>query len=207
MRIRPVVEGYGEVDAVPRLLRRLQSESGAFGLQILSPFRRHASEFLDEQAVRKIVRLSLLRGCEGILILFDSDRRCPLEWAPRITGWARSEARGVPCEVVIAHCEYEAWFLGSLESLRGCQGVRPDVSSIQDPESMRDAKKRLTASMEPGRSYKETELQETLTARFDLAAAYRSCRSFRRMVRAFGILAAGAGVPLTDWPPSSWTAR
>ena len=58
--------------------------------------------------------------------------------------------------------------------------------------------------MDPGRTYTETQDQPALTALFDLAAAYRSCRSFRRMVRAFGLLAASAGVEISSWPPPSW---
>lgn len=34
-----------------------------------------------------------------------------------------------------------------------------------------------------------------------------ACRSFRRMVRAFGIVAAGTGASLQEWPPPSWIAR
>jgi hypothetical protein len=52
--------------------------------------------------------------------------------------------------------------------------------------------------------YSETRDQPALTALFDLAAAHRSCRSFRRMVRAFGLLASAAGVEIGEWPPASW---
>lgn len=151
-----------------------------------------------------IIQLALRkqRGCDGILILFDSDRDCPKELASVVGAWAQAEAGRVPCEVVIAHHEYEAWFLGSLESLRTWRGIRPEASSHADPESMRGAKEKLEAAMT--RRYAETDDQPALTARFDLAAAYRSCRSFRRMVRAFGLLAAAAGAELAEWPPSSW---
>ncbi|MEA2599886.1 MAG: hypothetical protein QOF89_878 [Acidobacteriota bacterium] len=54
------------------------------------------------------------------------------------------------------------------------------------------------------RSYGETLDQPALTALFDLAAAHRSCRSFQRMVRAFGLLAAAAGAEIGEWPPASW---
>jgi len=43
-----------------------------------------------------------------------------------------------------------------------------------------------------------------MTARFDMAQAYRRCRSFRRMVRAFGLIAAGLGIHLNPWPPAAW---
>ena len=40
--------------------------------------------------------------------------------------------------------------------------------------------------------------------RFDMAAAYRRCRSFRRMVNAFGLLTASVGITLEQWPPPEW---
>jgi hypothetical protein len=55
-----------------------------------------------------------------------------------------------------------------------------------------------------GRSYSETADQPALTQLFDMETAYRRCRSFRRLVRAFGILATAAGGNLPLWPPPEW---
>lgn len=114
------------------------------------------------------------------------------------------QAGNVACAVVLANREYEAWFLASLSALRGNRGIREDAMAPPEPESVRGAKERLTGCM--GRAYSETRDQAALSAVFDLAAAYRSCRSFRRLVRAFGIVASGAGANLQEWPPSSWIA-
>jgi len=203
VRIQPIVEGEGDEAALPVLLRRLRDESGAFGLEIRRPFRRKRSELVQKESLKKVVRLAQLQGCEGILILFDSDKECPKQLAPTLQAWAQAEARGVPCEIIMAHCEYEAWFLASLESLRGRSGVRTDAVSPRDPESIRGAKERLGFYMA---RYLPVRDQAALSAHFDLAAAYRSCRSFRRMVRAFGIVASGAGASLQEWPPPSWNA-
>jgi uncharacterized protein DUF4276 len=202
--IQSLVEGKGEVEALPVLLRRLRDESGAYLLSFDRPIRRSRSEFIKEKELRNAIQLALRsdRGCDGILILFDGDKDCPKELAPLVGAWARAEAAGVQCEVVIAQHEYEAWFLGSLESLRECRGIRADSRSRRDPESIRGAKEKLEAAMTQG--YAETADQPAFTARFDLAAAYRSCRSFRRMVHAFGLLAAAAGAEIGDWPPPSW---
>lgn len=202
MRVQPIVEGDGEVRAFPELLRRLRDESQTFGLVFNHPIRKHRWELVTEAALRKVVRIALLQECDGILILFDSDKECPRELAAKVQAWAREEARGKPCEVVIAHCEYEAWFLASLPSLRGHRGIRLDAIAPPDPESIRGAKEKLRANTETG-SYVPDD-QAALSALFDLSAAYRSCRSFRRLVRAFGIVASGAGASLQEWPPSSW---
>jgi uncharacterized protein DUF4276 len=184
----------------------LQAESGCFDLVFNRPLRKRRAEIVSEQPLREMVRVALRQagGCHGILILFDSDRDCPLHLAPRIQTWAAAEAGPIPCEVVLAHREYESWFLASLESLRGIRGIRLEAIPHADPESVRGAKEKLEASMADSRTYSETLDQAALTALFDMAAAYRSCRSFRRMVSAFGKVAAGADAPLGEWPPPSW---
>lgn len=209
MILQVLIEGEGEKEAIPELLRRLQKESGAWTLRFGKPIRKHRSELVSESPLRQAVQVALRRdqGCDGILILFDSDKDCPKHLASLVQSWAKQEAGEVPCEVVVAHCEFEAWFLGSLESLRGQRGIRDDAASHPDPESVRGAKEKLTGSMRPEKVYAETRDQPALTALFDLAAAHRSCRSFRRMVRAFGLLASAAGAEIGDWPPPSWLQR
>ena len=153
------------------------------------------------------MRLALLQPCDGILILFDSDDDCPKHLAPRIEGWGKSEAGTVPCFVVMATREYEAWFLAAIESLRGKRGIRPDATSHSDAESPRDAKGQLETRMTPGFSYTPTIDQASLSSLFDLAAAYARCRSFRRMVRAFALIIQGTGTTLANWPPASITGQ
>jgi hypothetical protein len=104
----------------------------------------------------------------------------------------------------MAYREYEAWFLATIESLRGKRGIRPDADSHPNPEEPKGAKGQLELRMHPGRSYSETADQPALSAMFDMALAYRRCRSFRRLVKAFGLLAAGVGVVLDKWPPPAW---
>jgi hypothetical protein len=86
---------------------------------------------------------ALRENCAGILVLFDADDDCPRELAPTLECWAREAAGGRPCAVVMAKREYEAWFLASIEGLRGRRGVLPDATSHPDPESPRDAKGKL----------------------------------------------------------------
>jgi len=40
VKIQPIVEGYGEVEAFPVLLRRLRDEAGAYGVDIDTPIRQ-----------------------------------------------------------------------------------------------------------------------------------------------------------------------
>lgn len=205
MRIQPIVEGHGEVTAVPVLLRRLRDEARVYGFDVNPPIRRHRSDFVREDSVRNAVRLALVQDeCRAILILFDGDDDCPKELAPTVEAWAQDEAGPVPCVVVIAHREFEAWFIAAIESLRGRRGILGDAVSHPNPEEPRDAKGQLEDRMTPGTSYSETADQAALTALFDMSAAYAKCRSFRRLVKAFELMVTGVGIELTPWPPVDW---
>lgn len=205
MIIQPIVEGQGDEAAVPLLLRRLQDAGQAWGFEIARPHRRRRTQLVRKDTLQTAVRVAALRtDCAGILILFDADDDCPKELAPRLDLWAHEAAGGKACAVVMANREYEAWFLASIESFRAKRWVRPAAQSHPDPESPRDAKGTLEMRMEEGASYSPTVDQERLTAHLDLESAYRACRSFRKLVSAFGVLASAAGVTPEVWPPSAW---
>jgi len=206
MNIQPIVEGHGEVGALPVLIRRLREETGAFGIDVNPPIRKPRSQLVDEPQLRTAVRLARAQDdCGGILILFDSDDDCPAEKGPEVQAWAADEAAPLPCFVVLAHREYEAWFLAAIESLRGTRGIMDNAESHPDPESPRGAKGQLEQRMTPRRSYSETADQPALTAKFDMAAVHRGCRSFRRLVRAYIEIAVALGANLPNpWPPADW---
>lgn len=71
--------------------------------------------------------------------------------------------------VVVARREYEAWFLGGIESLRVHRSVRDDASFDSDPEAPRDAKGRLRQlGTEP---YRETLHQPAFAELLSIGAA------------------------------------
>lgn len=208
MMIRPIVEGQGEEAAVPLLLRRLQAEAQLWELEVGRPHRRRRTQLVRKDSLQRAVQVALLHeSCAGILILLDADDDCPKELAPQLALWAQEVSGEKPCAVVMANREYEAWFLASIEALRGRATILPDACSHPAPEVPRDAKGELERRMARGRSYSTTVDQASLTAHLDLAAAYRCCRSFRKLVSAFGALATAAGVPPTTWPPPSWVVE
>ena len=144
MIIQPIVEGQGDVAAVPLLLRRLRDEAQAWRLGVGRPHRRRRTELVKKDSLQRTVRVAALRDdCAGILILFDADDDCPAELAPTLQEWAREAAGSRPCAVVLANREYEAWFLASIEALRGKAAILPQAVSHPDPEGPRDAKGEL----------------------------------------------------------------
>jgi Domain of unknown function (DUF4276) len=207
MIIQPIVEGQGEEAAVPLLLRRLRDEAKAWGLEVGRPHRRRRTQLVKKDYLQAAVRVAALReDCVGILVIFDADDDCPKELAPTLEQWARGAAGGKACAVVMANREYEAWFLASIEALRGRAAIRPDATSHPNPEAPRDAKGELERRMSGEASYSPTVDQAALTAHLDMESAYRRCRSFRKLVGAFGALATAAGMAPDMWPPASWRA-
>lgn len=205
MIIQPIVEGQGEEAAVPLLLRRLRDEAQAWGLEVARPHRRRRTQLVKKDSLQTAVSVAALReDCAGILVIFDADDNCPKELAPTLEEWAKEAAGGKACAVVMANREYEAWFLASIEAMRGKGAIRIDAISHPDPEAPRDAKGEVERRMQSGSSYSPTVDQAPLTAHLNLESAYRRCRSFRKLVGAFGDLAAAAGVAPDVWPPVAW---
>ncbi len=89
------------------------------------------------------------------------------------------QGEGLPISVVLAQCEYEAWFLAGAASLRGKRGLKPDIEPPPNPEGVRGAKEWLSARM-VGKTYGEMTDQAPLTQLFDIPQALASARSFRK---------------------------
>ena len=207
MKIQPVVEGHGEVAALPVLLRRLRDVAGSWDVAIGRPVLWPRGRLVKEESLIKAVRIAIRqRDCRGVLILLDSDDDCPAELGPAMKLWAERESGGFPCEVVVAHREFETWFLAAIESLRGQRGIREDASVHSAPETPRDAKGQLEARMVAGRSYLETTDQPALSDLFSLRDAHRRSRSFRKFADSFAALLRGMGRDVGVWPPPSWTS-
>jgi len=200
--IQPIVEGHGEVSAVPVLLRRLVEQAGSWDVRIRRPIRRPRHSLIRRDGVEKAVRLALHRDATAaVLLLFDGDRDCPATLGPLVQRWASAAAGGVPCQVVLAHREYEAWFLAALDSLGGERDIEDDPALHPEPEGPRGAKEALEARM--SRPYLETADQAPLSARFSLETAFRRSRSFRKLANAFGAVLHATGHE-TVWPLPAW---
>ena len=205
MKMYPIVEGHGEVEAAPVLLRRLLAAANCQNVGVGRPIRRTQSQLRSKEGIQAGVRLALLQPeCAAVVILFDGEDDCPKELAAQVRAWAREVASGTPCDVVVAYREYETWFLAALESLRGQYGIAKDAAAPVNPESKRDAKGALEEFMPPDRAYSETGDQPAMSAVFDMGLAHRRDRSFRKLVKAIGELLTQLRQPLPAWPPVEW---
>jgi hypothetical protein len=208
MKIYPIVEGHGEVEAVPVLLRRLLAEAQCHVIHVGRPIRRTQSQLRSKEGIQAGVKLALLQPeCAAVVILFDGEDDCPRELGTQVQAWACDVAAGKPCDVVVAYREYETWFLAALESLRGQYGIPPDAVAPANPESRRDAKDALEDFMPANRAYSETGDQPAMSAVFDMGLAHQRNRSFRKLVKAIGDVLNRLQQPLPAWPPAEWQSE
>lgn len=173
LMIGAVVEGHGEVGALPVLLRRICQDHGIFDVTVSKPHRLPRAEMTREK-VSAAVRMQRLRvGTSGVVVvLYDSDDDEPAA-VRRQTLDVLGDNQAV---VAVAVREYEAWFLAALRSLRKHEHVRDDATFEGDPESPRDAKGRLSDVMTE--KYRETLHQARFSAVMSLAEARENSASF-----------------------------
>ncbi len=183
--ILPIVEGHGEVTAVPILIRRIVAEYAPdVYAHVGQVIRVKRTGLIQPGGVERTVELAARQTTpsDGILILLDADDDCPREIAEQLLARARAARPDRTISVVAANREYEAWFLAAARSLRGKRGLAEDLEPPPDPESIRDAKGWLSSHTTQGFSYKPTIDQPALTQLFDLEQA-SAARSFRKIVK------------------------
>ena len=89
VRIAAIVEGHGECEAVPILIRRIaETIDPGFVPRVLPPLRVPASRLLKEGEMERSVDLAArkLQGRGGIVIIVDCDweNGCPAEDGPAL---------------------------------------------------------------------------------------------------------------------------
>ena len=196
VRIASIVEGRGEVAAVPILLHRIARAVSPYVLVTLPPRRVQRNRIAKEGEVEKAVELAARRrgpGRGGILILLDADDDCPMELAEELLGRAYAARGDQHIRVVLAKREYEAWFLAAARSLADRQDINESTTPPTQPESKRGAKEWLGRQMLTHSSYSPVRDQPELTRHFDMDAARRSARSFDKLWRdVTSLMAAGS---------------
>jgi nucleotidyltransferase/DNA polymerase involved in DNA repair len=183
--ILPVVEGHGEVTAVPLLIRRIVTAYAPDAYaEVGRPIRIKRNALVQPNGIENAVELAARQtGAEdGILVLIDADKDCPVELATELLARAQHRRPDRSIRVVVAKSEFEAWFLASAHSLAGQRGFPQELAPPSDPEAVRDAKGWLSDRTPRGRSYKPTVDQAALAQIFDLEQA-QSAGSFRKFIK------------------------
>ncbi len=185
-----IVEGHGDVEGVPALVRNHFARVGIFA-QVLKPMRvprtKVAPRFND---VENAVRFLALKEAERILLVMDADDDCPVELSENLAArMGKVSGSSTTVAAVMACREFEGWFLAGLESLRGSRGIPMDASFGGDCEKIRGAKEVLTALMPSGISYSETVDQPALASVLDTQTARSRSRSLDKFLRTIEVFA------------------
>lgn len=183
--IATIVEGDGEVRALPVLLRRICAwQTPGLQADILTPIRVRRDRFLnrDEEFIR-VLGLAAAKSGDGgwILIVLDSDDDCPAHLATAICQRAASKFPHRRISAVLANREYEAWFIAAAPSLNGKRGFNFPADNLgANAESFRDAKGWMRLHM-TSNTYGATTDQPAFSASIDLQMAFDNSRSFRKL--------------------------
>jgi len=195
-----IVEGHGDVEAVPILLRRLAQERQLYTIKILKPVRCPRNKFvrgnaIDTQELSRAVQLAGKKLATyhpvALLLLIDADEACPALMGPQLCNAIREVEPRIPLGVVLAKREFEAWLVASISSIAQHEGIAPPAHPPADPETLNDPKGYLGQHIFPDGKYSETVDQPRFSDVFDMhqAEVCSSFRKFRREVdRLFGHL-------------------
>ncbi|MEI8309684.1 MAG: DUF4276 family protein [Verrucomicrobiota bacterium] len=205
--IKTIVEGHGEVEALPVLLRRIAGECfDIWDVPLLHPGRYPAGRLLRKDQdgnwvpgpdFPKAGQHARNEGATCILTLLDLDDDCPKEVYDALIPVLADATAMAPSCLVFAKCEYEAWFLASAETLEDNVLPYPD-----DPEGVRGAKWALESHLQLEFPYDERTDQPRYSSRMKLTAVYERSRSFRKLIKDYRRLLEHCGFQPTEWPPA-----
>jgi hypothetical protein len=178
-----IVEGFGEVEAAPVLVRRLATMVGpGVPLKVLRPHRLSRYKLVKTGEIERAVDFMARKvGFGGsVLVMIDADDNCPALLGPQLLQRAKAARPDRAVSVVLAKREFESWFLAGAASLRGARTLPEDLKAPHQPESIAGAKEWLSVRMTSG--YSETLDQPAFAAALDLVDA-RQSDSFDKLVR------------------------
>ena len=197
--IVPIVEGHGEVTAVPELLTQWFKHRRFYNFEatklsirapkdsMLAPF-----DLVRENGIELYVRRAAARRPDGIIVMLDSDDECrkrvgrpPEEQlGPELLQRAVNEVGHIPIGVVVADREFEAWYLAAHMRFKTQGHFDPEVRFPVDFdfEQPRDCKGYVSKFI--GWKYSETADQKELAKHIGFGSYMgRHCRSFAKLMR------------------------
>lgn len=190
--VAPIVEGQGEVAAVPPLLRRIVTEfCPGLSIEVFKPIRQPASSLVkaDNDCLRNAIELAAdkLSGNRHsaakklILILIDADGRCAAQLGPELKRRAGEQASHLEISSVVAVDEFETWFVASAESLTKYLDVKSSEIPPRPEESR--TKSKWIEDRFRGVRYNKPADQPKFCAVMNLALCRSRAPSFDKLCR------------------------
>ena len=178
-----IVEGKGDAEAIPLLVRRVLYEHGIFGVQT-APRPKTKVEIGKLRQLGQIERY--IDYCnresgDSILLAIDSDDVCPVEIAREFRNRIRQTRLRKPVSICLFNREYESIFLPSIHLIAA---KYPEfkwrtLAVPMDIEAIRNVKGALSEMMPTDRAYKPTRDQARFTDAIDLGKTRAASRSFQ----------------------------
>lgn len=179
MKLGLVVEGDGEVAALPILIRRhLHENREIYDLEVARPKNSKGRGNLEAPGgvERYAQHAALPDDVCGVLVLCDADNDMVCEFGPAMQARAAAAVHAKPVTVTLAVSEFENWIVASSETM----------GELEAPET--EDFERLSA--EPvirrwrhPRSYVKPLHQPSYADQLDFELVSSRCPSFARLIR------------------------
>lgn len=178
-----IVEGPGDMQAAPVLIRRIAEHHGYNNIRVLPPHKR--GDLPKVKANFDNYFKMAIKEKAVIIWIIDFDCatcNCVAEEAEQLYKKAHDIYPDWPFKVAFMVKEFESLFLSEPEATRKVLKEIPKEKVFpENPENIRGAKEWLSKAMPSGFTYKETVHQVKLAAAVDLNNLRNSSASFRHL--------------------------
>lgn len=186
-KLQLIVEGDGDVQAVPVLVRRILDAHEIFDVSLALPVQKRGDLPKVKRRFSDFFQAATLENYPILCVLDFDCEFCNDVLAEEAE--FRELANGIRPNYPFAACfivkEYESLFLWDEGTIRKVfSRTKSNYVFPITPESVRDAKGELSLAQEKGWSYKPTVHQAKLSAQVDLALLRASSPSFQRLEKA-----------------------
>ena len=179
----PIVEGHGDIQAVPVLIRRILQHHNIFDIEVLNPHKR--GDLPKIKANFDNCFKMAIKEKAAIIWIIDFDCAtcdCVASESAQLYQRANAIYAGWPFRVAFMVKEFETLFLSEPDATRSILKEIPKATTFpENPETIRGAKEWLSKAMPSGYAYKETVHQVKLSAVVDLDYLRISSASYRHL--------------------------
>ncbi len=153
------------------------------------PWRCNQGRLLKKKTLKPVVEAAAIQlhatertdSRRLLMILVDSEGKCPAREAPRLLGWAREFRSDTDIACVMPNPMFETWFAAAAESLRGKNDLPTDLPKPENSE--RDGLGKSWIKKQLPRKYKETVDQPRFVSHMSLVECRTASRSFEKLCR------------------------
>lgn len=176
-RIALVVEGFGDRDAVPIIVRNYLHSLGEFQVVVGKPLNAKGRGNLTKagQLERFVTVAAGEPGTGGVLTVLDAEDDLACELAPQLLKRATSAAGVIPARVCIAVRKFENWIAASDLDDPRWMPVRGDYEGRGADGAIRP--------WTPSGVYAKTAMQAGFASTIDVELVRSRCPSFDRLIK------------------------